>query len=156
MVSFNSLSPVPAFPKYTGPYTVGTVDLEIPLSELDPATLSPDPHVTTLSARIFYPCQDPAKAPAKTYWYPQPQQDYFAAYLQFLGTSSRLSHLISYFPRILYNIQIPVQTNAPLLPAQTSTQRWPTMIFSHGLGGTRNMYSHICGSLASHGVVVSA
>jgi platelet-activating factor acetylhydrolase len=30
------------------------------------------------------------------------------------------------------------------------------MIFSHGLGGTRNAYSHICGSLASHGVVVVA
>jgi platelet-activating factor acetylhydrolase len=29
-------------------------------------------------------------------------------------------------------------------------------MFSHGLGGTRNAYSHICGSLASHGVVVVA
>jgi len=29
-------------------------------------------------------------------------------------------------------------------------------MFSHGLGGTRNAYSHICGSLASHGVVVIA
>lgn len=30
------------------------------------------------------------------------------------------------------------------------------LIFSHGLGGTRNAYSHICGSLASHGLVVAA
>lgn len=28
------------------------------------------------------------------------------------------------------------------------------MIFSHGLGGTRNAYSHIAGSMAAHGVVV--
>ncbi len=28
------------------------------------------------------------------------------------------------------------------------------MIFSHGLGGNRNAYSHVAGSLASHGVVV--
>lgn len=28
------------------------------------------------------------------------------------------------------------------------------MIFSHGLGGNRNTYSHIVGSIASHGVVV--
>ena len=28
------------------------------------------------------------------------------------------------------------------------------MIFSHGLGGSRNAYSHIAGSMASHGVVV--
>ena len=30
------------------------------------------------------------------------------------------------------------------------------MIFSHGLGGSRNAYSHICGLLASHGIVVVA
>ena len=30
------------------------------------------------------------------------------------------------------------------------------MIFSHGLGGTRNAYSHLLGSLSSHGVVVVA
>lgn len=30
------------------------------------------------------------------------------------------------------------------------------MMFSHGLGGSRNAYSHICGSLASHGIVVVA
>lgn len=30
------------------------------------------------------------------------------------------------------------------------------MIFSHGLGGSRNAYSHIVGSIASHGVVVVA
>jgi platelet-activating factor acetylhydrolase len=28
------------------------------------------------------------------------------------------------------------------------------MIFSHGLGGSRNAYSHLVGSIASHGVVV--
>lgn len=28
------------------------------------------------------------------------------------------------------------------------------MVFSHGLGGNRNAYSHIAGSMASHGVVV--
>ena len=30
------------------------------------------------------------------------------------------------------------------------------MVFSHGLGGTKNAYSHITGSLASHGLVVVA
>ena len=30
------------------------------------------------------------------------------------------------------------------------------MVFSHGLGGTKNAYSHLAGSLASHGVVVIA
>ena len=30
------------------------------------------------------------------------------------------------------------------------------MVFSHGLGGSRNTYSQICGSVASHGMVVIA
>ena len=32
--------------------------------------------------------------------------------------------------------------------------RFPTVIFSHGLGGSRNAYSLVAGSLASHGAVV--
>lgn len=44
----------------------------------------------------------------------------------------------------------------PLDPPQTVREgRWPVLIFSHGLGGTRNAYSHLCGSLASHGLVVA-
>ena len=48
----------------------------------------------------------------------------------------------------------PARKNAPLLPATTETGKWPLIIFSHGLGGNRNTYSHIVGSIASHGVVV--
>jgi platelet-activating factor acetylhydrolase len=41
-----------------------------------------------------------------------------------------------------------------MLEPDTPNKRWPTSIFSHGLGGSRNAYSQIVGSLASHGVVV--
>jgi platelet-activating factor acetylhydrolase len=51
---------------------------------------------------------------------------------------------------------MPVHQNANVLEPPTKTKRWPVMMFSHGLGGSRNAYSHICGSLASHGVVVVA
>lgn len=46
--------------------------------------------------------------------------------------------------------------NADLLPPGkgSGSARWPTIIFSHGLGGSRNAYSHLVGSLASHGLVV--
>jgi platelet-activating factor acetylhydrolase len=52
--------------------------------------------------------------------------------------------------------RIPVHRNAELLQAPTQSGRWPVVVFSHGLGGSRNAYSHICGSLASHGIVVMA
>jgi platelet-activating factor acetylhydrolase len=61
-----------------------------------------------------------------------------------------------YFPRLLHYITIPVRKNAPLLQPPTTNKRWPVMIFSHGLGGSRNAYSHLVGSIASHGVIVIA
>lgn len=61
-----------------------------------------------------------------------------------------------YIPRILHYITIPARKDAPLLQPTTSNKRWPVMIFSHGLGGSRNAYSHLVGSIASHGVIVIA
>ena len=60
------------------------------------------------------------------------------------------------FPQLLNHTSIPVHTNADILEPTTSSKRWPVVVFSHGLGGSRNAYSHICGSLASHGIVVVA
>lgn len=59
-----------------------------------------------------------------------------------------------FIPRHLHYTTIPVHKNAHLQTPITDNKRWPTMIFSHGLGGSRNSYSYIAGSLASHGIVV--
>lgn len=66
------------------------------------------------------------------------------------------------FPRylpifsILSHIAIPVLRDAKLLLPSNGSNRWPVIVFSHGLGGSKNAYSHIAGSLSSHGVVVIA
>ncbi|KAI9805976.1 MAG: hypothetical protein M1825_000590 [Sarcosagium campestre] len=67
----------------------------------------------------------------------------------FASVFSHISGLLSY-------ITIPAARNAPLLAAPTKSQKWPVLVFSHGLGGTRNSYSHLLTSLASHGVFVAA
>src|SRR4051794_15488185 len=61
-----------------------------------------------------------------------------------------------YVPQLLYHIKIPAYGDAPLLNAPTTSRRWPVVIFSHGLGGSRTAYSHIVGSIASYGAVVIA
>ncbi|KAI9714603.1 MAG: hypothetical protein M1812_006408 [Candelaria pacifica] len=154
---FSHLNPVPSFPAYTGPYKVGSVDVEISTSDLRSPVTAPDPSISTVHFRIFYPCDTPLKQHERPVrWIPHPQRENMGAYARFLGAGSVFADVISYFPRLLYYITIPVLRNAPLLKAPTRTKRWPVLIFSHGLGGSRNAYSHLLGSLSSHGVVVVA
>ncbi|KAK4203855.1 platelet-activating factor acetylhydrolase [Triangularia verruculosa] len=150
------LNPVPGFPEYTGPYKVGTVDVEIPISEL-PSSQKPEgaANIQTVLFRIFYPAVPEAQG-KKVTWLPAPQRLHIEAYAQFLGLGSKAASFLSFLPRHLHWTTIPAIKNAALLspPAEHLGSRWPTMVFSHGLGGNRNAYSHLAGSLASHGVVV--
>ncbi|PHH88417.1 hypothetical protein CDD83_7545 [Cordyceps sp. RAO-2017] len=150
------MSPVPAFPEYTGPFKVGSVDVEIPVAQLDapsPAPPSAAADVSTVLFRIFYPAV-PESAEKRISWLPDPQRSHVSALLKFLGIGPAVAETLSYLPRHLNYTSIPAHKNARLREADTESRRWPTMIFSHGLGSSRNSYSYIAGSLASHGVVV--
>ena len=175
---FSRFNPVPSFPAYPGPHTVGTLDVEIPTAELPSPSPAPDPSISTVSFRVFYPCQPSAPSTKPVYWLPEPQREYFEGYVKFLGASPRLSwllrwvliianftrnadgwvHCARYVPifNLLSSITIPALRNASIVPATTPSKRWPVMVFSHGLGGTKNAYSYITGALASHGIVVVA
>ena len=91
MSFLSHLNPAPSFPSYTGPYKVGSTDVEIPVAELPSPSPAPDPTLATVSFRIFYPCETPPKPPHSVHWLPDPQQEYLGAYLRFLGASRRLS-----------------------------------------------------------------
>ncbi|KAK4127756.1 PAF acetylhydrolase [Parathielavia appendiculata] len=153
----SSLSPIPSFPDYTGPFKVGTVDVEIPVSELVSPSPAPEgaADIQTVLFRVFYPAV-PESQGKRVSWLPAPQRLHIAAYTQFLGAGSTLASILSFLPRHLHWTSIPAYKNATLLapPSDRSRSRWPTMIFSHGLGGNRNGYSYLAGSLASYGVVV--
>ncbi|KAH6642978.1 platelet-activating factor acetylhydrolase [Boeremia exigua] len=151
-----SINPTPAFPAYTGPHKVGSIDIEIPTSELEnPSDDAPPADIPTVAFRVFYPCRQDSEQKAVR-WIPSPQREYVAAYARFLGANSAFASVFSLFPQLLQFTSIPVHSNADILEPNTKSKRWPVMMFSHGLGGSRNAYSHICGSLASHGIVVVA
>lgn len=156
MTILSRLNPTPAFPDYPGPYQVGTVDVEIPVADLPPTASAPADAPSTVSFRIFYPCQDQGSESRPVRWIPSPQRPNLSAFARLLGANSRLSDFFAYFPSLLYYITIPAQRNAPMLAPSTSNKRWPVTIFSHGLAGNRNLYSQICGSMSSHGLVVIA
>ncbi|KAJ2901500.1 hypothetical protein MKZ38_001728 [Zalerion maritima] len=172
MMSYLSrLTPVPSFPSYTGPYTVGTIDVEIPISDLQSPAPAPEnaDHIQTIQFRIFYPAAQTTTG-KKIPWLPNPQRAHLVGYTKFLGLGPMMAEIVSFIPRHLHYTNIPALKNVALYQsspynpspasdsestaAEESDSRWPTMIFSHGLGGSRNSYSHIAGSVASHGVVV--
>jgi platelet-activating factor acetylhydrolase len=90
------LSPIPGFPDYTGPHKVGTVDVEIPVSELDspsPAPANAD-NIHTVQFRIFYPAQPESKG-RRISWLPAPQRNHVSAYTKFLGVGNILAEVVS-------------------------------------------------------------
>jgi platelet-activating factor acetylhydrolase len=158
LASFSSLSPVNTFPAYKGQYEVGTVDVEIPVSELPVASDAPEGAVKTIAFRIFYPCQKPGKGDTHrpVRWIPQPQRQTINAFATFLGAGSKLASFISLLPQQLFWIKLPAHRNAKIFDPPTDSKRWPVTMFSHGLAGSRNTYSYICGDMASNGMVVIA
>ena len=93
---FSRLSPIPSFPPYSGPYSVGTQDVEIPVSELSSPVSAPDPQVSTISFRLFYPCESEKRAKS-VYWLPEPQGEYLRAYYRFMQASPWLASLLRYY-----------------------------------------------------------
>ncbi|KAK0907768.1 hypothetical protein LTR02_005310 [Friedmanniomyces endolithicus] len=155
---FTGWNPIKYFPEYCGPFDVGTVDVEIPVSDLPSPADAPEDAQPTVAFRIFYPCDKPSKydADRPVRWIPQPQRATIAAFAKFLGAKEKVASAVSYLPQQLYWIKLPAHRNAKLREPQASNGKWPVTVFSHGLAGSRNAYSQICGDLASNGMVVIA
>lgn len=152
------LNPIRYFPAYNGPYTVGTVDVEIPVSDLPSPADAPEDAQPTIAFRMFYPCVKPEKneVDRPVRWIPQPQRETIASFAKFLGLGHKMAGAVSYLAQQLYWVKLPAHRNAKLLDPPTSNRRWPVTVFSHGLAGSRNAYSQICGDLASNGMIVIA
>lgn len=81
---------------YTGPYAVGTVDVEIPTSNLPIVCREPKRSVPTISCKLFYPAEKPSKQTRPVRWLPQPQISVLAAYARFLGRGQYTANLVAY------------------------------------------------------------
>lgn len=89
-------SPIPAFPEYTGPYKVGTVDVEVPVSDLTAPSPAPEnaADIHTVQFRIFYPAVAESNE-NRIPWLPNPQRSHISAYTQFIGIRHAFAELLS-------------------------------------------------------------
>ncbi|XP_075411116.1 platelet-activating factor acetylhydrolase isoform X2 [Tenrec ecaudatus] len=94
--------------------------------------------------RLYYPCQDEDRGDAL--WIPN--KEYFGGISKFLGAHNFMAKILNV---IFGSVTIPAKWNAPL----RTGEKYPLVVFSHGLAALRTIYSAIGNDLASHGLVVA-
>ncbi|TKA24944.1 hypothetical protein B0A50_06042 [Salinomyces thailandicus] len=180
-----------SLPTYTGPYSVGTAEIEVPAQH--PRHFShikrEGRHVLQLETvlmTLYYPTshQDrnlsqPDTKLSRELWLGRPRGKIAGGYARFVGLPEWVG--LGMFLPAMYT-KLPAYRNAPLAshwapPMNTKTSAkgawvkteqgtrpegaseepsFPLILFSHGLGGMRTMYSSVCGEFASYGFVVVA
>ncbi|OCT94473.1 hypothetical protein XELAEV_18012144mg [Xenopus laevis] len=123
-------------PPVTGPHPVSCTDIMVGHSK------------EGSFFRLFYPCGS-----SHDVQYPMwlPRSEYVTALAKYLGWDSSITPYISSL--IFGHPQVPVPWSAPFV---TGVDKKPLIIFSHGLGAFRTVYSALCMQLASHGFLVAA
>ncbi|XP_007934487.1 platelet-activating factor acetylhydrolase [Orycteropus afer afer] len=120
-------------PKGDGSYSVGCTDLMFDYTNKGSFL------------RLYYPSQDDDHS--DTLWIPN--KEYFWGLSKLLGTHS----LMATFLELLFgSMTTPAKWNSPL----RTGEKYPLIVFSHGLGAFRTIYSAIGNDLASHGFIVAA
>ncbi|KAJ8009402.1 hypothetical protein DPEC_G00088510 [Dallia pectoralis] len=97
--------------------------------------------------RLYYPCVEDEKA-EKPDWIPR--KEYLYGLADFMQFNRSLSEKI--FNYLFGSYKIPAVMNAPY----KQNGKYPVIVFSHGLGAFRTLYSAICVELASQGFIVAA
>ncbi|KZV99493.1 alpha/beta-hydrolase [Exidia glandulosa HHB12029] len=156
-------------PAYQGPYNVGVCDVEFAVDE--PRTFGTFKHKTlpiegeaglllkTVMFSLFYPAEITGK-PQPVVWFPNLRQT-IDGFLKMANRTPNVWYRAVAYPcaaAAIWGTTFPATKDAPLLPppADGPFKKWPLVIFSHGVGCSRLMYSAFCGELASRGYIVAA
>ncbi|KAM4772271.1 platelet-activating factor acetylhydrolase [Rhinophrynus dorsalis] len=97
--------------------------------------------------RLYYPCVDSGEY-EESLWIPR--REYYLGLADTIKLNRTLVDFI--FNYYFGSVKCPAKLDAPFKPGE----KYPLIIFSHGLGAFRTLYSAICVGLASQGFVVAA
>ncbi|XP_028577672.2 platelet-activating factor acetylhydrolase isoform X3 [Podarcis muralis] len=122
-------------PEGKGPYSVGCTDLMTGHS------------IQGSFLRLYYPSQI-GTSDEETIWIPN--KEYYYGLSDFLNINRTLGGF--FFTCNFGSVTCPAKWNA----AFKLGEKYPLIIFSHGLGAFRTLYSAICTEMASQGFVVAA
>ncbi|XP_041096423.1 platelet-activating factor acetylhydrolase 2, cytoplasmic-like isoform X2 [Polyodon spathula] len=98
--------------------------------------------------RLYYPCKPEEGVEEQPLWIPK--SEYVVGLADYMSLNKRWC--VPLLNLVFGSFRVPVSWNAPLIPGR----RFPLIIFSHGLGAFRTLYSAVCLAMASHGFLVAA
>lgn len=179
-----------SLPSYSGPYDVGTVDIEVPAANprkfsnvVHKETGDPAFELETVMFSVFYPAEKGIKGKRERHtWIPESGKLYAEGYARFAGISNWLTNKL--FEGGLWSLvgstTIPAEVDVPLqgagshikrdfvkeedgqsvltgeVPNTLAAEKFPVVVFSHGMASGRTSYTNYLGELASRGYVVAA
>ncbi|KAF7967532.1 hypothetical protein HWV62_31495 [Athelia sp. TMB] len=158
-------------PDYGGPFPVGVCDIEVPVKSQTFGTFTHKDFpgadaglaMDTVLFSMFYPA-DAGSSKDQVVWFPKLTQT-IDGFLRMAQRQPNIWYRMLAYPiaaAAIYGTTFPAKPNAPLRAPPASedpanpSKNWPLMIFSHGVGCSRLMYSAFCGEMASRGFVVCA
>lgn len=113
---------------------------------------------TGLLVRLFYPTSSSLPTEPKLWPKWLPHEAYGEGMADVANIRSQAVISLAKVINPLGSVRVPVvEKGALLLPNNNnnSTEKYPLLVFSHGLGGYRAMYTTICTEFASRGFVVA-
>lgn len=168
-------------PEYAGPYGAGVVDIEVPVQERRigsynfTGTGEPAFVLETVFFSLYYPTTK-REVKGKRHqhpWQPRPLSLHAEGYARFARINNWFTNNV--FKFALWSLagsnDIPAEVDARLLGVdkmqgtgrtdsssdeEDQFEKFPILIFSHGMASGRTSYTQYCGELASRGYVVAA
>jgi len=94
------------------------------------------------ASQIFYPCSEQKDASRHSYLRP--------------GAVKGLANWLKLRPALLFNLALSTHPCSYQAPPHilSGSQKYPVIVFSHGLGGTYEVYTQLSRDLASYGFIV--